>query len=206
MLAAQGESMETLEAGAQIFFGLGILAIAVDVIILTQDTVIGERQSGIAEWVLSKPVSRSSYVLAKLAANGIGILVTLILLPGAVAYGLFWLATGGMVSLPRFAAGLGLMALHTAFYLALTIMMGVVAKSRGMVLGVTLGSLLGGTLLTNLLGPAAFITPWPLANIAVGVVQGAPLPTIALLPVALTAILTIVAGLAAVWAFERAEL
>lgn len=206
MTAAQGEPLDALEAGAQIFFGLGILAIAVDVIILTQDSVIGERQSGVAEWVLSKPVARSAYVLAKLLANGLGVLVTLIAVPSAIAYGLFWLATGSALPLSRFAAAVAILALHTAFYLALTIMMGVVANSRGVVLGVTLGSLLGGMLLANLIGPAALITPWPLANIVVGLVQGASLPTMALLPVAATALLTVAAALVAIWAFDRVEL
>ncbi|MGF1505846.1 MAG: ABC transporter permease [Anaerolineae bacterium] len=90
--AAQGEPLaaaEQLEAGINSFFGLAFLGAAVATVILTQDAIIGERQSGTAEWVLSKPVSRSAYVLSKLLAHGAGILVALILIPCAVGYARF---------------------------------------------------------------------------------------------------------------------
>lgn len=205
MVEAAGETMDTLEAGVQIFFGLGAFALAIDVIILTQDTIIGEKESGIAEWVLSKPVSRPAYILAKLLANSLGILVTLILLPGVVAYLLFTLAGAG-VSAPNFVAAMGLLALHTLFYLALSLMMGVVADSPGTLLAVTLGSVLGGAVLIDVIGRAAFVTPWLLANIAVAVAQGVSLPTIMWVPIAATAVLTVVAIAVAIWRFERAEL
>ena len=56
------------------------------VIVITQDAVIGEKQSGTAAWILSAPVSRSAFILAKLVANGIGFLVTIV--PGARVGGL----------------------------------------------------------------------------------------------------------------------
>lgn len=48
MLAATGESMDAIEAGVQMFFGLGAFALGIDAIILTQDTIIGEKESGVA--------------------------------------------------------------------------------------------------------------------------------------------------------------
>lgn len=206
MVQATGEQIDVLEAGVQIFFGLGTLAFAIDVIILTQDTIIGEKQSGTAEWVLSKPVSRPAYILAKLLANALGIFATLIVLPGAAAYALFTLATGEPFPPLPFLCALGAMALHTLFYLALSLMMGVLADSRGTFLAVTLGSALGGMLLVDFIGRAAFVTPWLLNNLAVAVAQGAALPTLMLLPIAATALLTIAALAVAIWRFERAEL
>ena len=206
MVEATGETLDTLEAGVQIFFGLGAFALAIDIIILTQDTIIGEKQAGIAEWVLSKPVSRPAYILAKLTANALGVLVTLILLPGVVAYGLFTLADAAIPA-TTFAAAMGVLALHTLFYLALSLMMGVIAESQGTLLAVTLGSVLGGAVLVDFVGRVAFATPWPLANIAVAIAQGAALPAaIMWAPIVATAALTAVAVTIAIWRFQKAEL
>lgn len=203
--AAAGEPIDAREAGTQIFFGLSALAFAVDVIIVTQDTIIGEKESGVAEWVLSKPVSRTAYVMAKFVANAAGFLVTLIIIPGIVAYILFLLA-GVTMPLGSFLAAEGVVALHTLFYLALSLLMGVIANSTGTLLAVTLGSVLGGAILVDFIGGAAFLTPWPLGNIAVGIAMGAPLPPIAWAPIIATAVWTVVALAVAVWRFGKAEL
>jgi len=206
MVEATGETLDSIEAGVQIFFGLGAFALAIDIIILTQDTIIGEKESGIAEWVLSKPVSRPAYILAKLLANALGVLVTLILLPGAVAYGLFSLADAAIPA-TNFAAAMGVLALHTFFYLALSLMMGVIAESQGTLLAVTLGSVLGGAVLVDFVGRVAFITPWLLGNVAVGLAQGAALPAAILwTPIVATSTLTLVAVAVAIWRFDKAEL
>jgi len=56
------------------------------------------------------------------------------------------------------------LAVHTLFYLALTLMMGVLTSNRNTVLGVSLGALLGGLLIVQTvggyLGTAAMLTPW----------------------------------------------
>ena len=56
------------------------------VIVITQGAVIGEKQSGTAAWIMSAPVSRSAFILAKLIANALGFFVTIILVQGLVAY------------------------------------------------------------------------------------------------------------------------
>lgn len=206
MLAATGETMDAIEAGVQMFFGLGAFALGIDVIILTQDTIIGEKESGVAEWVLSKPISRHAYLLAKLLANALGILVTLILLPGALAYLLLTLADGAAYPVTPFLWGMGALTLHTLFYLVLSLAMGTLADSRGTVLAVTLGSLLGGSLIINFLPPATLVTPWALPNVAGALALGAPLLPEFLLPMTVTAMLTVAALGLALWRFQQAEL
>lgn len=206
ILAAAGEAMDPIEAGLQMFMGLGAFALAIDAIILTQDTIIGEKESGIAEWVLSKPVSRNAYLMAKLLANALGIFVTLILLPGLGAYALLSLAAGKPYATAPFLGGMGVLALHTLFYLALSLMMGALAESRGLLLAVTLGSVLGGALLIDFIPLLALTTPWALPNIAGVLALGAQLPVELLLPIVLTTLLTLVAVAVALWRFQRAEL
>ncbi len=206
VMAAAGETMDPIEAGVQLYMGLGAFAIAIDTIILTQDTLIGEIESGVAEWVLSKPVSRASYILAKLLANALGLLVTLIILPGAVAYLLLSLANGAPYPALAFVGALGILALHTLFYLALSLLMGAVVKDRGLLLAVTLGSLLGGALFVDLIPQLTLFTPWALPNIAAALGLGVPLPPALLAPIAVTLLLSVAAVALALWRFERREL
>lgn len=206
ILEAAGEQIDLLTGGAQMFFGLGFMLLAVDVVILSLDSVLGERQSGTAEWVLSKPVSRSAFILAKLAAHTIPILLLLVALPSALAYGLFLLKG---VSVPdTFLFAVGLMGMHTFFYLVLTIAGGVFLNNRNTLLAITLGSALGGVLLANLVTPLVMWTPSPLAAIASGLVAGAegPLPRMLFLPVVFTALWSLVGVIAALIGFNRVEL
>ena len=78
----------------QLLLQIGILALAVGAIVLVQDAIIAERQLGVTEWLLSKPVSRPAYFLSKLLANGLGVLVMLVGLQGAIGYGLVSIVGG----------------------------------------------------------------------------------------------------------------
>jgi ABC-type transport system involved in multi-copper enzyme maturation permease subunit len=201
----QAESFDAVVQGVQALFQIGSVALALGAILLAQDQILGERQSGVTEWILSKPVSRAAYILSKLAADAIGVVVVLAGLQSAIAYGLISLANGGPLPLVPFLIGAGGLALHTLFYLALTLMMGVLAGSRGLLLGVPLGVLFGGMLAVNLLGKVAFLTPWSLAAVLPAAALQTPLPLPIGLPLATTAFLTPLAILIAVWNFKRLE-
>ena len=69
--------MDSLALGLEALFKMGALVLAAGAVILVHDSIIGERQQGVTEWLLSKPVSRPSYVLSKLVAHGLGVLVIL---------------------------------------------------------------------------------------------------------------------------------
>jgi ABC-type transport system involved in multi-copper enzyme maturation permease subunit len=51
-----------------------------------QDAVVGEKKDGTAAWVLSKPLTRPAFILSKIIANSVGILLTLVVVPCMVAY------------------------------------------------------------------------------------------------------------------------
>lgn len=86
MIEAQGETLDPVQAGLQLFFGLGFMATAIMVVIMLQDSIMTEKQTGTLEWVLSKPVSRLSYLLAKILAHSIPMALLSILIPGGIAY------------------------------------------------------------------------------------------------------------------------
>lgn len=191
------------------FFSIGSLALAIGVIVMAQDAFTTELNSGTAEWVLTKPVTRTSFVLAKLGTYTLGMLVVLIFLPGVVA--LVLLALAGPVDIVAFVTGLGVLALHTFFYLALTLMMGILTRSRGLILAVPLGLLLGGQLIMSLvaalpIGSLLLLTPWPLASVATALASNSGPARDLLLPIVSTAIWSIAFVFVALWRFGRLEL
>jgi len=196
---------DPLQTGVQLLFKLGPLALAVGTIVLVQDAIIGERQLGVTEWLLSKPVSRSVYLLSKLLAHGLGVLVILVGLQGALGYGLLWLLTGEAWPLVPYLVGVAGLAVHTLFYLALALMMGVLTVKRGVLLGVSLGVLLGGLLVGGFLGTFIMLTPWALAQVLPAPVLGIPLPVSIWLPIGVTALLSVVFVAVALVRFERLE-
>lgn len=193
-----------LGLGLQVFFAFATQAAAMGAAILGMGSIIGEKQSGTAAWVLSKPLSRSAFVIAKLIALTLGVLAIAVGLQGAVAYGQVAAAARELPAVVPFAIGLGLVALHTFFYLALVVMLGTFLSSRGAVVGVALGLLFGQHLAGNLLGPLARYLPNALGALATASSMGEPLPSYVAIWV--TAILSVAFVAAALWRFGREEL
>jgi len=186
-------------------FQVGALALPVGAILLAHAETVNERQLGVTEWLLSKPVSRAAYVLSKLLAHGFGVLVILVGMQGAIAYGLGWLATGVPFPLSPYLVGMAGLTVNTVFYLALTLMMGVLAANRRTLLGVSQGTLLGGSLVLYVPGTAMMATPRGLVNLLPVAVLGPPLPLSIWLPIGVTAILSVVCVAVALARFERLE-
>ena len=54
---------------AQVFVSIGAIATAIGVVVGVQGSIVREKQLGTAAWVLSKPVSRHAFILAKLLSH-----------------------------------------------------------------------------------------------------------------------------------------
>lgn len=205
MTAADGAALsreEAYEAGRQMFFGLGMLALSIGAIVLLQDAIIEEKASGTAEWVLSKPVSRTAYIVAKLLPNLLGMAVTMLLIPGVIGYVIFR-AFGADFTIAQFLTSGAIVALHLLFYITLTLMLGVLFDTRPPLLGLALGSLFGGSFV-----PIAAIvqfTPWKLTDLVVLPVMGQPLPPVATTMLLSTAVWSVVFIAVAIWHFNRQE-
>jgi ABC-2 type transport system permease protein len=195
------------EVGAVMhFFSMVIMTGTMGAIILAQDEIIQEKQSGTAAWIISKPASRPAFILTKLLSNTIGVLVFIVAVPGLIVLGEVYLATHKLVPLLPFLAGAGVALLTLFFYISLVILLGVLFESRGPVLGITFGCLWGGMILRNFFPSILYVLPYGMQGIAMGVVQGAPLPAMAISEVISTAVLSIVFTLLALWRFKHAEL
>lgn len=190
--------------GQSVFFEMGTLAMAIGVIVICQDAIVDEKNSGIAEWLLSKPVSRSSYIISKLIANAIAVVPLLIVVPAVAAYGMFYLRIGEILPILPYLTAVGIQALHTLFYLALVVLTGVFFNNRAPILGLTFGELMGGLVLGGVLTSLMMVMPWPLAKFALAIVSGAQLPAkMVLKPVLFTAVWSVVFVIIALWRFEK---
>jgi ABC-type transport system involved in multi-copper enzyme maturation permease subunit len=170
------------------------------------DLLIEEKRSGVTEWLLSKPVMRRAYVLAKLAANLAHILLFLVVLPAGLIFGLLSLRGGSLFPPLPFLTAAGIMALHVTFYVALTILLGTAFNSRAPVLGIAFGSLLGGSLIGSFVEPLLYVTPWILPKVSTALASSHPMPgNMMWFPVAFTALWSVVFILAAVYRFDQEE-
>jgi ABC-2 type transport system permease protein len=140
MLYATADAAKDGGEGPPILLMYGIFGgmfVAFGVMIIMQRVLVGEKHSGTAAWVLSKPVTRTSFVVSRLVVNSIAILLTSVIVPGVILYitlGLFsdlgWLSPFG------FLAALLMFSLQTFYWIALVLMMGTLSESSGVVIAV----------------------------------------------------------------------
>jgi ABC-type transport system involved in multi-copper enzyme maturation permease subunit len=128
--------MENSFESLTIFFALMGGMTPFGAMILTQGSIIEEKKSGTAEWVLSSPLSRESFLISKLVVNMLWIFGVLVLLQGVVyefvlmGFGMDIIAVGTLLQ------GLLLHGFHLLFWLSLTLMLGTFFKGRGAVIGI----------------------------------------------------------------------
>jgi ABC-2 type transport system permease protein len=181
-------------------------ASAVGVITGEQGVIIREKQLGTAAWVLSKPVSRRAFVLAKMMSQALAYLILPLIVTSLVFYAQSQILWNQVPAPAPFLTGWLVMVVHTLFYLSFTLMLGTLFNSRGPVSAIGLGFLFGGQIFPNFLPEwVTLIFPWKLAELASGLALEQPVPPSWPIPVIGTAIWAIVFMVVALWRFEREE-
>lgn len=208
-IAAMEAATDIAIDGLEVFLVMAGMATAVGVVIIGQGMLLDEKHSGTLEWVLSKPVSRAAILVSKLIANGLGILVIMIALQGVIAYVQLAAAGSDIAALP-FAAALLLVGLSDLFYLTLTLLLGVVAKGRGAVLGIPLALIFGYQIVLGIVPQLATIMPWKLTTPigpegAVALQVATQQPNIDPLPIVITAAWCVLFTGVAIWRFGKQE-
>ena len=207
-----GDSQQPLDIlGLTVFLKIAGIATAIGVAVLAQDTLIAEKQSGTAAWVLSKPVSRSALILSKVISNSAGILISMVVVPGCIAYLIIYLISGKAFPILPYAGALGMFFVSLAFWLTLAIMLSSMSNMRGLALGIPLFLILGFILFVEVAPWTADFMPWSLTNavnttrpaIAVALVLGQPIPT--LMPLIGSLIGCLVFTTIAIWRFPKEE-
>jgi len=205
-----GQSDSDVIRQGVIFYAIfAFISSSIGVIISSQDTIIGEKQSGTAAWVLSKPISRRSFILAKFISDFLGIITTMIIFPGIVVYLQIGLLHGTWLSIPGFVTGLVLLIINAVFFLSLTMFMGTVFDSRAPLLGISLGFLFGMQYLTSIDERLIEYIPYPIGNpvlsdpLIVQAIYQESLWTI--IPLVVCSLFAVIFMIAAVMRFDREE-
>jgi ABC-2 type transport system permease protein len=187
-----------------IFFDMLVLLLTIFIPVLLQGIIIDERLSGTAAWILSKPVSKKAYLLSKLAASILAIVVVSVVINGVVGYGIFRVS-GYTPDLLGFLMNLGLTGIVVAYLVCLTVMLGTITTSRGKVLAAAIGLTLGAQIVARYFPLILFLIPYSLPLAGLGLVTGDPI--FGLEWMLLSASVQIVLfSLIALYVFDRTEL
>lgn len=140
-------------------------------ILVAMGAVAAEKERGTAGFILTKPVTRVAFIVAKVVAIG-----SLLALALAVAGALAWVYTAILfepLPVAGFAAAVGLLWLSLAVFAALTFLASVVAPSGIVAGGIGFGAFVLAGILSALPGIGAYLPTslWGAADqLAVGVV------------------------------------
>ena len=161
--------------------------------------------------MLSKPVSRTAFIVSKLIANSVGVMATMLLFPGLGVYLQITLAGGGWIPPLNFLGGLAILALYQLFFLTLTLMLGTLFSHRAPVIGIPLALAFGQSMILNMIPQLGVVLPWTLIaspdeqvpSITEAIITGA-VPA-SFLPVGSILILIVAFIGIALWRFERED-
>jgi ABC-2 type transport system permease protein len=216
MIFASGQAANGGEEGPPVLFMYGIFGgmfVAFGVMIIMQRVILSEKHSGTAAWVLSKPVSRTAFVVSRLVVNSVAILLTSVIVPGVILYitlGLF--SDIGWLSPLGFIAALLIVSLHTFFWITLVLMMGTLFESSGGVIGVPMALFFFFWMGTGMVPALIYISPLLLTfspapeqmnALSVSFMSGAPV--FSWLPLISTIVFCIIFITVAIWRFNRQE-
>jgi len=209
VIMLQGAEMTTGELvteAVQTFLQVGAFAIGIGVVLTIQGAVVGEKELGTAAWVMSKPVSRASFVLAKLIAYSVGFLATALLIPSIVFVVQAQLLLPVPLDYGLFALAVGIVALSVLFYVVLAIALGCLFKGRGPVAGLGIGLVLVGQFFKGMLPmPLVMATPWLLGDVATSFALSSPPDFNRMVPISVTATAAVALVCLAIWRFHREE-
>ena len=202
--------------GPPLLFMYGIFGgmfVAIGVMIVMQRVLVGEKHAGTAAWVLSKPVTRTAFVVSRLTVNSIAILLTSVIVPGVILYitlGLFsdlgWLSPFGLLG------ALLMFSFFTFYWIALVLMMGTLSDSAAVVIAVPMALFFIFWMGTDMLPGLIYISPLLLAftpdpnrmsTLSVSFLTGAPV--FSWLPLISTVVFSVIFITVAIWRFNRQE-
>ena len=208
-LALESESGQSIFMGTYTYTFLTGLLAPIGAVFSIHGAIINEVKSGTAAWVLSKPTSRSAFIVSKLIVYGGGFLAIVILLQGIIAYAQISIFQGMLLPIIGFLGGLSLLGLNVVFYIALTVMLSTMFRKRVPIIGIPVALIIVQAFVLSLL---AEVTPWlpyifpgSLNDIARQMILQSPVHAEWLLAIFVSAALSAVFIYLALWRFQREE-
>ena len=116
--------------------------VPIAVVVLLQNEVIKERELGTMAWVLTSPVNRSTFIVAKYLVNILWALILTVVIEFASCWFLFPILSQSLPPLGVYLASMGVNMLYALFFINLAMMLGCFLKSRGPVIGFPLITLI----------------------------------------------------------------
>ena len=206
MLQAGMPPEELVTEAVQTFLQMGAFAIGIGVVLTIQGAVVGEKELGTAAWVMSKPASRASFVVAKLIGYSVGFLATALLIPSLIFVVQAQLMLPVSLDYGQFALAVAIVALSVLFYVVLTIALGCMFKGRGPVAGLGIGLVLVGQFFKGMIPlPLVMATPWLLGDVATSYALASPPDFNRMVPIIITAAAAVALVCVAIWRFQREE-
>jgi len=216
MIVASSNAAKIGGGGPPVMFMYGIFGgmfVAFGVMIIMQRVLVREKQHGTAAWVLSKPVTRTSFVVSRLVVNSIAILLTSVILPGVLLYVSFGLLSEyGWLSPLSFATALLMGSIHAFFWIALVLMMGTLSESSSVVMAVPMALYFGFWMGSGMIPGLIYISPLLLVftpapeqvnSLAGSFMTGEPV--FSWLPLISTVVSCIIFIVVAIWRFNQQE-
>ena len=216
MIIASADAAKTGEAGPPVLFMHGIFGgmfVAFGVMIIMQRVLVSEKRSGTAAWVLSKPVTRTAFVVSRLIINSIAILLTAVIVPGVILYVTLGFSSDlGWLSPLGFAAAILVFSLNTIYWIALVLMMGTLSESASVVIAVPMTLFFIFWMGTGMIPGMIYISPLLLISspdadninpISVSLMTGEPM--FSWLPLISTVVFSIIFIVVAIARFNRQE-
>jgi ABC-type transport system involved in multi-copper enzyme maturation permease subunit len=190
-----------------VFAGLMGWMIALGVIVLAQSDIVEEKQSGTAEWVLSAPLSRLSFILSKLVVEVFWLVMVFVVVQ-FIAFQYIIQAFGApAIPLINLLQGMALQGLAVVFWLSFSLMLGTFSKTRGPVIGIPLVFLFFQQIIPMIfqkyVPSAQLYLPVRLSEYSGQMIQGLSLPSV--LPIATAVAASILFTILAIMRFMREE-
>lgn len=199
-----------LELGLTLFSLMLGFFTAIATVLSVQDSIIGEQRTETVSWLLSKPITRQSFILVKFISNSINLLIPIIIIPSMIAYLELSLILSVEIPILPFMGAVAILCLIQLFFIGFTIMMGTIQDSPGSVAAAPIiynfaqQFLASIPFLVNFL-PVTFILPPEGQNsIVVALILGENVDIF--LPLFSTITISILFVFLAIWLFQRQEL
>ena len=171
-----------------------------------QGTIIGEKDQGTAASMMSKPVSRTSFIMSKIVAHTFGFLITAVLVLAILVAVILARQFPGIVDYGDYAIAVSVMALSTLFCVALTTSLGTLVNGRApWRASVSPLSSAASSSMSCCRSGWSCGPPWTLGNVATSFAVTTPLDWSRTTPVVATAVATVALCALAVWRFGRDE-
>ena len=110
------------------------------IVALTMSIIVKEEDGGTAQWIFTKPVSRSGYVLAKYAANVVAVVLGAVVIPSLVLLALTGATqSGGIQNWTAVVQTIGFASLHAAIVVGLVVGLSGLFRSSAPIAGIAIG-------------------------------------------------------------------